>query len=262
MTDFPTRMRSFVNLLVGWRDIAMALLLVGLANQAMAQPAYVAGTWNDNSVHFLDNGLNDLSSFPAGSTVPNGIATDGTLIYTGRPFSTEVIAYNFSGVEQFRWSAPISNLQGMEYVNGLLAIWNNNIEYRNPANGLLVNTIPGQPSVEGLAYDGTYLWQLDDNVIYASDPNTGAVSFTIPNPALNNSFGGTGLTVSGPNQLTVAADNGDWWKISSINGAVSASGNNGLNMYALKSIPGIPEPATIALVSLAGLLIAGVRRRR
>jgi hypothetical protein len=232
---------------------------------AAAAPGYIAGTWSDGAVHFLDGNLNDLSSFVAGASNPNGIATDGTLIYTGHPFSNEVVAYNFSGVEQFRWSAPISGLQGMELVGAELAIYHAGIgaiEYRNPATGTLINTIPGQPSIEGLTYDGTYLWQLNDSVIYASNPLNGAVAYTIPNPAANQTFGGTGLAASGPNELTVADTNGNWWKISSINGAVSSSGNNGLDMFALKAINVIPEPASVVIAAVAGLLVAVGSTRR
>jgi hypothetical protein len=252
---------------VTFRGISHILLVVVFATAAVPaargqSPAYVTGTWNDNAVHFLDSNLNDLSSFPAGSSNPNGIATDGTLIYTGHFTTSEVVAYNFSGVEQFRWSAAIPNLQGMELVVGELATASGaTIQFRNPATGVQIRTIPEAPAnIEGLAYDGAALWQLDSSVIYATNPADGSIIRTIPNPAAAFSFGGTGLTSSGVNELTVAASTGNWWKISSTDGSILSSGNNGLSMFALKAVP-IPEPASIGLLALCGGLMLRGRRR-
>jgi hypothetical protein len=203
--------------------------------------AYIAGTWSDGSVHYLDSGLNDLASFSSGSTRPNGIATNGALIWTGHHTSSEVVAYDLQGNEQFRWSASLAALSGMEYIStSELAIANTQsgqqVEFYDPFAGGLLRAIPAQPSVEALAWDGRWLWQLDDSNICATDINTGNVSYKISNPALGEPNNGTGITASRAGQLTVAASSGNWWKIDSNTGAVLASGNNGLDMYALKAV--------------------------
>lgn len=251
--------------LFGSWSAVRALMIAGVllaASNSVALADYVAGTWSDNSVHILDDNLNNLSSFTVGSSFPNGIATDGNLIWVGFFTTQEVIAYNYSGVEQFRWSAPVPALQGMELVRGELAVQNGSlIEFYNPFTGAFIRNIPSQGfTIEGLAFDGTYLWQLDDSVIYATDPANGNVITTIPNAAQFNSFSGTGLTASGLNELTIGTVEGDWYKVSSLDGSVLASGNNGLDMFALKYVP---EPASVALTGL-GLLVglASLRRRK
>jgi subtilisin-like proprotein convertase family protein len=203
--------------------------------------AYIAGTWSDGSVHYLDSDLNDLASFSSGSTRPNGTATNGALIWTGHHTSSEVIAYDIQGNEQFRWNASLAALSGMEYIStSELAIANTQsgqqVEFYDPFAGSLLRTVPAQPSVEALAWDGRWLWQLDDSNICATDINTGNVSYKISNPALGEPNNGTGITAGRAGQLTVAAGSGNWWKIDSNTGAVLASGNNGLDMYALKAV--------------------------
>ncbi|MBU0639743.1 MAG: hypothetical protein KKB50_12825, partial [Planctomycetes bacterium] len=140
--------------------VVAALFVASPTSAFASQMEYVAGTWNDNAVHYLDGGLSDLGSFPAGAQMPNGIATDGNMIWTGHFASQEVIAYDMTGVEQFRWSGPLGNLQGMEYISTReLAIYNfasgsNVVEFYDPFSGAFVRSIPGQSSIEGLAYDG------------------------------------------------------------------------------------------------------------
>jgi hypothetical protein len=237
-----------------------------------ASAEFVAATWTDNSVHLLDNNLNNVSSFTVGSTSPNGIATNGTLIYVGFFTTQEVIAYNFSGVEQFRWSGALSGLQGMELVGGELAIYQGNqIQFYNPATDALNRTIPGQGSIEGLAYDGTVIWQLDDALLYATNPADGSIIRTIPNAASACAFGGTGLTASGTNQLTLGCNDGTWYKVSSVDGSVVSTGNDGLQIYGLKyytaavpkPVPAMNEWGLIAFMLLAGgVSVYALRRRR
>lgn len=200
---------------------------------------YVAGTWADSAIRILDQDLNVVRSFPAGSTTPNGIATDGTLIYSGHFSTQEVIAYDFTGTEMFRWSATLWGLQGMELVDGELGVARGgSIDFFEPTTGTYIRSIPSQgSSTEGLAYDGVQLWQLVDASIYGVSPANGSVISIIPNAAAGCSFAGTGFTVTAPNELVLACSNGNWYRVSSLDGSVLDSGNNAENMYALKAIP-------------------------
>lgn len=130
------------------------------APSGFAPPAdYVAATLNDDSVHLLDDGLVDQRSFSAGAVNPNGIATDGTIIWTGHYDTQEVIGYNFAGTELFRWSGTLSQLQGMELVEGDLAVARSgNVEFFHPYDGSFVRSISSFGiRVEGIAYDGELL---------------------------------------------------------------------------------------------------------
>lgn len=125
---------------------------------AQAGPGYLASTWSDQSVHVLSTQLDNLGSFSAGSTNPNG------------------------------------------------------------------NTL-----------------------------------FTLPNAAVGAPFGGTGITSSGPDELTLAGADGSWWKVSKADGGVLDSGFNGWDMYGLSFI--IPEPASLCLFGVGALVLLRRRRR-
>lgn len=203
---------------------------------------YVSANWSDDRIHLLDRNLIDLGSFATGSTNPNGIATDGRVIYTGHYSPQTVVAHDYNGNELFRWSAALDGLQGMELVGADLAIYRYIsptpvVDFLNPRTGVLLRSIPGQASVEGLAYDGTLLWQLGDASIFATNPSDGALVRTIPNAASGCGFGGTGLTAYPPGQLTIACTDGKWYRVSAIDGAMLAQGDNNLDMYGLKRVP-------------------------
>ncbi len=217
-----------------------------LASDAPAADVrYVAGTWIDQAIHLLDANLDDLGSFPAGATNPNGMATDGETIWSGHFSPQNVVAYDFAGHELYRWSAALSGLQGMEWVNGELAIYLlDTIEFHDPRTGALNRTIPGRSSIEGLAFDGKLLWQLDDDWIYGTNPLDGNVVVTITNAASGCSFGGTGITADAPGVLALACESGDWYRVASADGSVIAAGNNGLNMYGLAYVPALHQVVT------------------
>ncbi len=219
-----------------------------LANTAPAADVrYVAGTWSDNAVHLLDADLNDLGSFPAGAAIPNGMATDGETIWSGHFSPQSVVAHDFAGNELYRWSGSLSHLQGMELVNGTLAIYQSgNIEFHDPRTGTLIRTIPGRSGIEGLAFDGTLLWQLDGTQIYGTNPLDGSVVVTITNAASGCSFGGTGMAADASGILTLACTDGRWFRVSSADGSVIASGDNDLTMYGLAYVPPLRKVATQA----------------
>jgi len=249
-------------------------LILGVVAPAAAAPPgsiFVAATWDDNSVHFLDANLNDLGSFPAAAPFPNGLATDPGRIFSGHFSTQQVVAYDLNGNVLFTWFAPIAGLQGMEIVNGELAIADSSlIEFYSPDTGAFIRSIPSQGGgVEGLAFDGAVLWQLDDNLV-ATDPSDGSVVNTIPNAALGCAFSGTGVTIApgGPGQLVLACADGRWFRVSSVTGAVLDSGNNGLNMFGLKVFEGaptvgVPSMSHSALIVLGAVLcLAGALRAR
>ncbi len=245
------------------------VLGIALAPAALAQPvgtAYVATSWSQDAVVYLDSNFQQIGSFAfGGDPFPNGIAVNPAgEIYAGvfTPSNT-VYAYNFSGGFLFNWNDPNSfNLQGMEYMlNGNVAIANGSeIRFHDAATGLLNGTIPNPAGsdTEGLAYDpvNNILFALATD-IWALDANNGNMIYTIPNPAVNNSFTGTGITYLGNDRLAIGTVEGDWYVVNSQTGNLLNQGNNGVDMYGLKVIP---APSSLAVLALGGML--AVRRRR
>jgi hypothetical protein len=136
--------------------------------------------------------MNSLSSFAVSDTNPNGITTDGNIIWTGHFTTNSVVAYDLAGNQLFSWSDPgVSGLQGLTYINSseiaAMDAVSGNINFFNPFTGSFVRSFSAAPLVEGLAYDGgNTLYQLGTNEIVASDVNTGATLFTLANPARPN----------------------------------------------------------------------------
>jgi len=238
------------------------VLAAGTANAGFGT-RFISTSWNSNTVQFLGQGMGGpIGSFTFDGILPNGIATNGSLIWVGTftPSNT-VYAYNKQGVLQFSWSDQTSfNLQGMEYVNGMIAIANNNeVRYHNAFTGAFIGSIPSSGSTtEALAYDSVndILFNLGDT-IDARDAGTGALLYSIPNPAAFNSFGGTGMTYIGGNRLIISSVEGQWYEVDSTTGTVLSSGVNGADTWGLKALP---TPGTAALAVMAGAL--GVIRRR
>lgn len=246
------------------RAILCAMAFVSLVGAASAQPAgavYVAGEWNANNVVYLDSGMNVLGTFPSGGTLPNGLAGDSQYIYAGFFTSQSVSVYTHAGTPVTSWTGPLFGLQGLAKVGNNLAVQNGAlIEYYDALTGTPMGAIPSNGfSIEGLAYLGgnNTLYQLGDSDIFLTDPTNGNILGTIPNPAVNSNFGGTALTNAGLFELMVGDDGGNWWRIDGTNGNVLASGNNGVNMYGLGTIP---APGSALLLGIAGLAMG--RRRR
>lgn len=216
---------------------------------------YVAATWSDDSIHILDRFMNDIDSFSAGALTPNGIATDGEYIYSGHFDTQEVVVYDFDGMEHYRWSADLSGLQGMTLVNGALAIAKGLvIQYYGRFTGDFMREIPRLgTNIEGIAYDGSLLWLLDNTDILGVSTVDGSLVTTVPNPASGCSFGGTGLTFSAPHELTAACSNGAWFKVNTVTGTVSSSGNNSLDMYGLSKYNRIAQMDGACELSITGL---------
>jgi hypothetical protein len=147
----------------------------------------------------------------------------------------------------------------MDLVGGELAVFSNgNIDFYNPATGALNRSFPAAGgSVEGVAYDGTLLWLLDDSIL-GVNPADGSLVSTIPNAASGCSFGGSGLTAAGPGELALGCTDGSWFLVSSADGSVISSGNNGLDMYGLKAVA--PALAGVAVPTMGefGFLVFGV----
>ena len=256
--------------------LGAAVLVFSLAaGPAWAWPVdvvYLAGVWDDDSVHSLDANLVDRGSFAAGAVNPNALATNGSEIWSGHASTHEVVIYDPAGTEIGRWQdAALAHVQGMELVSPTELVVATDTELRvyEPYTGAFVRTIPA-PDVgvytEGLAWDGQTLWRLALDRIIATNVTSGATVAEINNPAIwLAGQPGKGLASNAPGQLTVVSETGNWWIVDTASGEVITSGDSAPNTYALKAVAesiAVPEPIT------AGVLLAGfvplllVRRRR
>ncbi len=259
-------------------EVTFGEVTVLVPPRGAADALFAAASWADNRIYLLGEDLEVASSFPTDSNnAPNGLAIDGSTIYVANWFEDEVIAYNSLGIELFRWtSVYLDGVQAMEFIpppadrgdsdppEGYLAVFDSisgMINLVRPSDGTFIDSFPAADPffIEGLAYDplSGILFQLDTDVIHATALGglvRGGSLFTIPNPAAGNDFGGTGLTYVGDDTLVVATTEGDWYAVSSdpscydlLGGGgpscLLASGNNGIDMWALKFLAAPTGPA-------------------
>ncbi len=235
-----------------WAAPLLPALVICAPQDALARATYVATSFSTNSIYFLDEAMQPLSSFAVADPLPNGVAAAGSLVYSGHFLGASVVAYDHSGQEHFRWSDPgLSRLSGMAAVGSYLAAASDTSVYLFEAkSGGYVAQLSAGDSIEGLAYDGSFLWTLGSQLV-ARDFETGLAIRSIPNAALGCEFAGTGIAHAGDGRLMLGCTDGRWFQVSSADGSVLASGNNGLDMFDLAMLP-LPEPGTWALM-LAGL---------
>ncbi|MGD8454283.1 MAG: hypothetical protein PVJ57_20925 [Phycisphaerae bacterium] len=231
------------------------LLAVVFVLSLPAAGEFLTVTWEDQGVHFLDDNLNNVGNFEAGAARPLGVATNGSLIWTGHCFTSEIIAYDLAGVEQFRFDTPgYSALQGMELISEQeLAFANlDEIVVCDAYTGSVIRTFPNMGrTVEGLAWDGEYLWQLETQTIFATDVDTGEIERWFANPARDEPFGGTAFAVDG-DSLFIGAVTGNWYEVDKTDGSAVRTGNNGLDMYGMTYVP---EPMSLLLLGAAAVLL-------
>ncbi|MHB1319824.1 MAG: NHL repeat-containing protein [Anaerolineae bacterium] len=198
-------------------------------------PAYVAGTTADKRAHLLDRNLFDMGSFALERSSPIGLATDGQLIYCAQQYATTIIAYDYNGVEQYRWSSGYYPTDAIEWLPGSLALSRSlpapETVFLVPETGQWQRTFPGVRSLTALAWDGRLLWHLGDQ-LYGKDPNTGTAVLTRALP-ITDCGGLTALTYGGPGQLIAGCGTGRWVRFRPGTADPVAYSGNGLNLFAL-----------------------------
>jgi hypothetical protein len=239
--------------------LVLSLGVLWLAPTAGAV-GFVAVTWGDDAVHFLDQNMADTGSFSTSVGLPSGVATLGNLIWVGSFTTPSVMAYNFSGAEQFHWALPTGfQLQALDYAGngqllGMDASASQLVRF-DAFTGAVLGSIPAiSDSTEAVAISGQGVWQLTDTSIYLTSLADGSVIRAIPNAAYAEAFEGTAMAIDG-NTLVLGADSGNWYRVSMTDGSILSSGNNGLSMYDLQPVIEVPESHSacwaLALLSLA-----------
>ena len=239
------------------------LMMPGLA-QAQ-EPAYATAVWEENSIHLLDENLDSIGSFPAGQILPNGIAFDGTYIYSAHFIGASVYAYEPDGTVAFSWSDPsrLDQVQSLTYIQatGELAFGRGDvIWFVNPADGSNPRQVSQSAcsNMEAAASDGANgIWLLCPDGLYLMDISTGNQLATSAKPTAVCNFGGTAMARGPDGLLVLGCADGRWFVWDPAAGVTVASGNNGLEMFGLTELSEVVriDPLPVPLGSLPAWLI-------
>lgn len=214
----------------------------GLAARYEGTPvAFVAGGWESSvrRTFLLDEELTRLASFPA--TGSNAIATDGRRIFTVRYLAPSTVTrYDHTGKPLSSWDAD-AEVTGAAMVGAELALVRRDgpIDFHDPESGTLLRSFAPPPTCSGgeaLSFDGALLWLLCDGFLVGVDPQSGVELDALPNPATGCFVDGTGLANPAPHRLLIACTNGEWFLVSSLDGAVLDSGVVDFPIYGIKAV--------------------------
>jgi hypothetical protein len=206
------------------------------------------------SIRLHDANMVAIASFPTIQTpgeidFPNGVATDGTLIYYISTGPRTVFVTDYTGMLVRSFSYGATGGSGMDLVNNALGVittaaspdgFSTEVSYINPTTGDFLRAVTylqssGGGGSDAMAFDGTTLWLLNAN-IDGYDPNGGNRTRVLINPATGCPFQGTGMGwEQATNSLIIGCRNGDWCRVSTQSGLVTATGNNGQSMFGLKA---------------------------
>ena len=255
-------------------ELSVDRLRIGTSRFAVEPPErarFATNNFADNTIRLLDGNRNEIDGFPAGNPSVNAVTSDGYVVYSASFAANEIVLHDLNGVELNRFPVPASGVErGLTMVGRELALQLSSgiVEFRDPATGNVLRTITTSctsGAVEGMTYEeGQGLWVLCGTTIELFDAfASGPAITTIPNPASGIcAFNGSGLTSSAPGELTVACTNGNWYRISSVDGSIIQVDNNGLDMWGFGYVP---EPGFGSLLGIGALglgLVGGARSRR
>ncbi|HWB81645.1 MAG TPA: hypothetical protein VG755_42075 [Nannocystaceae bacterium] len=201
----------------------------------IAHAEHVVADGYTGSIHVLDDDMNQVSTFALSYPFPDGVASDGTMIYVGYNVDVdEIQLYDFAGGSLGSIDVGSGLVGGLELVDDeLFVARQTQMDVHDAVTGAFIRTIsfpPGAEFVEGLGFDGELLWVLGLGTMHGIDPEDGAVQVTLESEGLcPNSTGG--VAASGPDELTIVCGTGEWWVISSIDGSVIDEGNSGIGMF-------------------------------
>ncbi len=221
----------------GGRDVYVASVLddalAAFAVDDARRRSLAAASRADSRVHLLSGDLRRDGSSPAPADLPDGLASDGRLLYTAHAASGEVVA-SLGGLEQWRWDGAPADLADLEVVGGQLALLRpSSVDFHAAAGGAFVRSIPAPCAATDLAFDGLSLHLLCPTTVVAVDPSTGAVRSTVASPAAACTPSGL---ASMAGELVVACSDGQWFAVRPADGALLDSGSTGLALSGLAAL--------------------------
>ncbi|HVS03665.1 MAG TPA: hypothetical protein VMT16_12920 [Thermoanaerobaculia bacterium] len=231
------------------------------ANAALLQaqePAFAAGNWDDDTIVLLGADMASVDSFAAGAEDPNGVAFDGTLIYSAHFTNDTVYAYDLDGNIQFSWTrGELGSVQAMTFSGGALVFGGalDDIFFVDPADGSDIRDIPlpDQCSgLEGMQAVGGNLWLLCDEGLILIDATSGSFIGSQSSPTSGCSFSGTALAAADTTTLVLGCGSGDWYFYDIVSESVVDSGNNGIAMFGLTALlfEDLPPPSVLEIPTL------------